>query len=115
MRERVPERLRVKREPQRALYDRETIVAIHRDSHASGTIERVAGRVVVDYVNTVASRTAIENLVQQGVNTILITPSNSSGVLNAIKQARDKGILVVALDTQTEPASHSFSGFSIKH
>ena len=28
MRERVPERLRVKREPQRALYDRETIAAI---------------------------------------------------------------------------------------
>ena len=28
MRERVPERLRVKREPQRAVYDRETIAAI---------------------------------------------------------------------------------------
>jgi fructose transport system substrate-binding protein len=47
--------------------------------------------------------TAIENLVQQGVNTIMITPSNSTGVLNAIKQARDRGIMVIALDTQTDP------------
>jgi fructose transport system substrate-binding protein len=47
--------------------------------------------------------TAIENLIQQGVNTIMITPSNSTGVLNAIKQARDRGILVIALDTQTDP------------
>lgn len=47
--------------------------------------------------------TAIENLIQQGVNTIMITPSNSTGVLNAIKEARDRGILVIALDTQTDP------------
>jgi fructose transport system substrate-binding protein len=47
--------------------------------------------------------TAIENLVQQGVNTIMITPNNSTGVLNAIKQARDRGILVIALDTETTP------------
>ncbi|MEU0789373.1 substrate-binding domain-containing protein [Amycolatopsis sp. NPDC005961] len=46
---------------------------------------------------------AIENLVQQGANTILITPSSSTGVLKAIKDARDAGILVIALDTATEP------------
>lgn len=49
--------------------------------------------------------TAIENFIQQGVTTILITPNNSTGVLSAVKQARDKGILVIALDTATEPAS----------
>jgi len=48
--------------------------------------------------------TAIENLVQQGVKGILITPSNSAGVLGAVKQAEDKGVLVIALDTATEPA-----------
>jgi fructose transport system substrate-binding protein len=48
--------------------------------------------------------TAIENLVQQGVKGILITPSNSAGVLGAIKQAQDKGIIVIALDTATDPA-----------
>jgi fructose transport system substrate-binding protein len=47
--------------------------------------------------------TALENLVQQGATTILITPSSSTGVLDAIKAARDKGIMVIALDTETEP------------
>ena len=49
--------------------------------------------------------TAIENLVQRGVTTILITPNSATGVLSAIKQARDKGIMVIALDTETDPAS----------
>lgn len=48
---------------------------------------------------------AINNLVAQRVKGILITPSNSTGVLSAIKAARDKGIIVIALDTATEPAS----------
>ncbi|MEV0086474.1 substrate-binding domain-containing protein [Saccharopolyspora sp. NPDC050642] len=47
---------------------------------------------------------AIENFVQQGVNTILITPNSSTGVLDAIARARQAGILVIALDTATEPA-----------
>lgn len=48
---------------------------------------------------------AINNLVTQGVKGILITPSNSTGVLSAIKAAREKGIIVIALDTATDPAS----------
>jgi fructose transport system substrate-binding protein len=48
---------------------------------------------------------AIENLRQQGVNTILITPSSSTGVLKAIADARQAGVLVIALDTATDPAS----------
>ena len=47
--------------------------------------------------------TAIENLVQQGVKGILITPSNSAGVLGAIKKAQDAGVIVIALDTATTP------------
>ncbi|MBM9468367.1 substrate-binding domain-containing protein [Nakamurella leprariae] len=46
---------------------------------------------------------AIENLVSQGVDGILITPNSSTGILNAIEQARDQGILVIALDTATDP------------
>ncbi|SMC94647.1 substrate-binding domain-containing protein [Kibdelosporangium aridum] len=46
---------------------------------------------------------AIENLVQQGAKTIMITPSNSTGILGAIKNARDRGVLVIALDTETDP------------
>src|SRR5215813_13630603 len=47
---------------------------------------------------------AVEDLISAGVKGILITPSNSTGVLGVIKKARDKGILVIALDTATDPA-----------
>ncbi|MCU1404512.1 MAG: sugar transporter [Glaciihabitans sp.] len=46
---------------------------------------------------------AIENLVSQGVKGILITPNSSSGILSAIKTARDNGVIVIALDTATDP------------
>jgi fructose transport system substrate-binding protein len=46
---------------------------------------------------------AIENLVQQGVKGIMITPSNSSGIIGALQQAKSRGILVIALDTETDP------------
>ena len=46
---------------------------------------------------------AIENLISQGVKGILITPNNSTGILGAIKKARDRGIVVIALDTATDP------------
>ena len=49
--------------------------------------------------------TAIENLIQQGVKGIMITPSNSAGILTAIKEAEAKGILVVALDSETTPVN----------
>jgi fructose transport system substrate-binding protein len=47
---------------------------------------------------------AIEDFISAGVKGILITPSNSTGVLGAVKKARDAGILVIALDTATDPA-----------
>ncbi|MBE9375232.1 substrate-binding domain-containing protein [Saccharopolyspora sp. HNM0983] len=47
---------------------------------------------------------AIENLLQRNVSTILITPNSSTGVLDAIDRARQAGVLVIALDTATEPA-----------
>ncbi|WP_229734581.1 substrate-binding domain-containing protein [Cellulomonas carbonis] len=46
---------------------------------------------------------AMENLISQGVDGIMITPNNSSGVLGAIEQARSQGIVVIALDTATDP------------
>lgn len=46
---------------------------------------------------------AVENLIQQGVKGILITPSNSTGILAALKKARDQGIVTIALDTETDP------------
>jgi fructose transport system substrate-binding protein len=46
---------------------------------------------------------AIENLVAQGADGIMITPNSSSGILAAIEQARAQGVVVVALDTATDP------------
>src|SRR3981081_4055928 len=47
---------------------------------------------------------AIENFISIGAKGILITPSNSTGILKVIKKAREKGILVIGLDTATDPA-----------
>jgi fructose transport system substrate-binding protein len=47
--------------------------------------------------------TAIENMVNAGAKGILITPSNTKAIVPAIKKARDAGVLVIALDTPTEP------------
>ncbi|KJK34487.1 sugar ABC transporter [Streptomyces variegatus] len=49
--------------------------------------------------------TAVENMVASGVKGILITPSDSKAIVPAIEKARAKGVLVIALDTPTEPQS----------
>jgi fructose transport system substrate-binding protein len=49
--------------------------------------------------------TAIENMVAAGVKGILITPSDSKAIVPAIAKAKAKGVLVIALDTPTEPQS----------
>ena len=46
---------------------------------------------------------AIENLIQQGAKGILVTPNNSTGLIASLKKAKEKGILVIALDTETDP------------
>jgi fructose transport system substrate-binding protein len=47
--------------------------------------------------------TAIENMIAAGAKTILITPSDSKAIIPAIKKARDKGVMVIALDSPTDP------------
>jgi fructose transport system substrate-binding protein len=49
--------------------------------------------------------TALENMVSGGARAILITPSDSKAIVPAIKKARDAGVLVIALDTPTDPQS----------
>ena len=48
--------------------------------------------------------TAMENMIAAGAKTILITPSDSKAIIPAIKKARDKGVMVIALDSPTDPA-----------
>ncbi|GAA4040544.1 sugar ABC transporter substrate-binding protein [Streptomyces shaanxiensis] len=49
--------------------------------------------------------TALENMVAAGVKGILITPSDSKAIVPAIEKAKAKGVLVIALDTPTDPES----------
>jgi fructose transport system substrate-binding protein len=47
--------------------------------------------------------TAIENMMAAGAKTILITPSDSKAIVPAIRKARDKGVMVIALDSPADP------------
>jgi fructose transport system substrate-binding protein len=46
---------------------------------------------------------AVEQLIAQGAKGILITPSDSAAIVPSLDKAREAGLLVVALDTQTDP------------
>ncbi len=49
--------------------------------------------------------TAMENMINAGAKGILITPSDTKAIVPSIQKARKKGVLVIALDTATEPVS----------
>ena len=49
--------------------------------------------------------TAIENMVAAGVKGILITPSDAKAQNPAIQKARKAGVLVIALDSPTDPTN----------
>ncbi|MCA2213248.1 sugar ABC transporter substrate-binding protein [Jidongwangia harbinensis] len=48
---------------------------------------------------------AIENLISAGAKGFLITPSDSKAIVPSIDQAKQAGMLVIALDTPTDPAN----------
>jgi fructose transport system substrate-binding protein len=47
--------------------------------------------------------TALENMVNAGAKGILITPSDTKAIVPSIQKARQQGVVVIALDTATEP------------
>jgi len=47
--------------------------------------------------------TAIENMVSAGVKGILLVPADSSAIVPTIEAARKQGVIVLALDTPTNP------------
>jgi fructose transport system substrate-binding protein len=74
-----------------------------KEAQAKGAkLMTAAGRFDGDNASQV---TAIENMVAAGVKGILITPSDTKAIVPAIQKARDKGVLVIALDTPTSPQS----------
>jgi fructose transport system substrate-binding protein len=59
-----------------------------------------SGKFDTDNASQVA---ALENMTTQGAKGVLIVPSDSKAIIPAIKKARDAGVIVIALDTPTEP------------
>jgi fructose transport system substrate-binding protein len=49
--------------------------------------------------------TAIENMTTRGAKGILITPADSKAIVPAVRKSRAAGVIVIALDTPTEPQS----------
>ncbi len=47
--------------------------------------------------------TAIENMVAAGASGILLVPSDTTAIVPAIEAAREQGVIVIALDTPTNP------------
>ncbi|MEM1363559.1 MAG: sugar ABC transporter substrate-binding protein [Pseudomonadota bacterium] len=59
-----------------------------------------AGKVDGDHETQVA---AIETCIANGASGILLTASDTASIVPVVKQARDAGLLVIALDTPLEP------------
>jgi fructose transport system substrate-binding protein len=59
-----------------------------------------AGKDVRDHAGQV---TAMENMIAAGAKTILITASDTKAIVPTIRKARERGTLVIALDTPTDP------------
>ena len=55
---------------------------------------------------------AIESLIAAGAKGILITPSDSAGIVPTVQKARNAGLLVIALDTPLEPADAADATFA---
>jgi fructose transport system substrate-binding protein len=47
--------------------------------------------------------TAIENMITAGAKTIMITANDSKAIVPAIQKARAKGVMIIALDSPTDP------------
>ena len=72
-------------------------------------LKTFAGKVDGDNETQVA---AIETCIADGASGILITASSTSAIVPVVEQARDAGILVIALDTPLEPIDAADATFA---
>ena len=68
-----------------------------------------AGQFDGDHETQVA---AIETCIASGSSGILLTASDTSSITSAVQQARDAGLLVIALDTPLDPADAASATFA---
>lgn len=73
------------------------------------TLKAFAGKIDGDHETQVQ---AIETCILDGAKGILLTASDTSSIVSAVQQARDAGILVIALDTQLDPADAADATFA---
>jgi len=73
------------------------------------TLKAYAGKVDGDSESQVA---AIETCIADGAKGILIAASDTKGIVPAVTQARDAGLLVIALDTPLEPIDSADATFA---
>ena len=73
------------------------------------TLKSFAGRIDGDHESQVA---AIETCILDGAKGILLTASDTSSIVASVKQARDAGLLVIALDTPLDPIDAADATFA---
>ncbi len=73
------------------------------------TLKAYAGKVDGDSESQVA---AIETCIADGAKGILITASDTKGIVPAVQKAREAGLLVIALDTPLEPIDSADATFA---
>ena len=73
------------------------------------TLKTYAGKVDGDSDTQVA---AIESCIADGAKGILLTASDTKGIVPSVKKARDAGLVVIALDTPLEPANAADATFA---
>jgi ribose transport system substrate-binding protein len=86
----------------------EMVCAMKAQALKSGMVEKLN----IAHRNTDAAGQLedMRNLIQAGVNAIVVNPANPDGINAAIKEATDKGIVVVAVDQAvTEPSAYILS------
>ena len=72
-------------------------------------LQSFAGKIDGDVETQIA---AVESCIASGVKGILITPTDSEALVPVIAEAREAGILVIALDTPLEPADAADATFA---
>ena len=72
-------------------------------------LKAYAGKIDGDSESQVA---AIETCIADGAKGILLTASDTKGIVPAVQKARDAGILVIALDTPLDPADAADATFA---
>jgi len=73
------------------------------------TLKSFAGRIDGDHETQVA---AIETCIADGASGILLTASDTSAIVQSVQQARDAGLLVIALDTPLSPIDAADATFA---